>query len=420
MKKLKGNNLLQKEISYEKFAVYFFSFLIFYKIIGVTIHKQYGFGFYYWGIQDPILFFVSFLFILSKLNKVSIILQPKFFLLNLFFIFIIAYQFYYLINDNNPLRTYEDLATFLFKDVTYILVTITSILIFRNLVYYSKIKVLLYLYLLTILSFFIYDFHIQKNIILALTFGPNFSYLLKDSLPGYTWGFHLFFSPFFTVFSIYLLTFLKQFKRNRLLVLVSFLTIYVLILAGGRGTLLCFLLVLFLFILSKKAKIISLLLGLALITIMPFVVDFFSDNQRIYDLLTFNIQNDGSGQGRLNQLLLNSKIIENNLFLGEFLSYKEGQYIHNMLSILQDYGLFVFILFIFILLHSLTLFIFNNNLIKNDIDFIIARNIFFYSLIEIIFFKYSSTIQSLLMPLITYGYIVYKTNNIQGNNIEKY
>lgn len=406
-------------ISYKKFAIYFFTFLIFYKIIGVTIHKQYGFGFFYWGIQDPILFFVSFLFILSNLNKVSVISQPRFLLFNLFFIFIISYQIYYLIDFNNPLRTQEDLAIILFRDIGYILIVVTSIFIFRDLVYFSKIKVLKFLYFLTVISFFIYDFHIQKNILLALTIGPNFSVLLKNTLPGYTWGFHLYFSAFFAIYSIYILTIFKQLQEKRLLVLISFISIYVLILAGGRGSLLCFLIVLFLFIFSKKAKLIFILLSILLFTSASFIIDFFSDNQRIYELLTFNIAEDGSAQGRIKLLANNLKIINNNLFLGEFQSYIEGNYIHNMLSILQDYGLFVFILFILILLHGLKLFILNIKSIKNDLDFLISRNIFIFSLLEHLLFKYSSSMQELLVIFITYGYIIYKIYLTQGNKIER-
>jgi len=399
------------------------SILFFYQLIGVTIHKQYGFGFFYWPIQEGLLVFFSLFYLLGDRNAAKYILKPPFYLLHFFIWLIIIIQITYLL-ASYPIKIDKiEQYQILISNFSYYVISMALILNFETILCYINRNKLFILYFIILFFFFLYDFHIQKNAMFALTIGPNFSPKIQESLPGYTWGFHLFFSPFFAILSIVVILYLKKKNHMVLYSLLTILSLYVLLLAGGRGTLLSFFTVLFLFIFSKRAKIITIISIIGITTTASFLIDIFSDNPRMHELLTFNLGNDPSGQGRIKLLEQNLRIINDNFFIGSFHSYYHGKYIHNILSILQDYGFWVFLYFWTIIFHGIYLFIFTikKHSLLDDFALDTARIIFFFSLIDHLLFKYSSTIRELTPIIVTYGYaiLVLNTNYLEKTTKER-
>ena len=404
--------LRNKHIAYLLFSV-----LILYQLIGVTIHKQYGFGFFYWPIQEGLLIFLSLLFFLTNSDKLKWIFSPKFYLFHLYVLVIILFQMGYLFFYKIDHFDKNEILIVLIGNINYYFISITLILNFNNLIVFANEKYVLIIYFIIVFSFFLYDFHIQDEIFLALTLGPNFPPSLMDALPGYTWGFHLFFSPYFAIYTLFTLSILKENKHYFSLYLISIISLYVLLLSGGRGTFLSFAVVLFLLIYSKKAKIVSILIITFIIYLTTFVADTFSENKRMLELLTFNFGNDGSTIGRLELLNSNLIVIKDNFFLGSYHSYIGSEYMHNILSILQDFGVLGFIIILAIILHGFYLFLSHIKSKNKDITILLAGNIFVFSTIDHTLFKNSSNIVQILPLLVSYCYLILalKTKYIQNN-----
>lgn len=387
-------------------TIFLFSILVLYQTIGVTIHDQYGFGFFYWPIQEGLLVVASLYYILININRVKILFDPKFFLYHLYILIIILYlSTYYLFYkvdavDNN------DIGISILHTFDFYLISLALVLNFKNLILLSKLKKILLVYALVVASFFIFTIHIQENIFLALTMGPNFPPQMMDTLPGYTWGFHLFFSTFFIALTFYLIFMLKKENKQLLLYMISFMSLYVLLLAGGRGSLLTFSIVLFLFTLPKKASMLFLSFFILISFSTNFLVDTFSGNERMYKLLIFDLGDDGSANGRSMVFHMNLKIIEQNLLVGSYHQYAGGWYIHNILSILQDYGILAFATILIIILHAIYLSLFKTRGMNNEISVLIARNIFLFETLDHLFFKYSTDMSSLLLFFTSYLYLI--------------
>ena len=94
---------------------------------------------------------------------------------------------------------------------------------------------------------------------------------------------------------------------------------------------------------------------------------------------------------------------------------------HNILSILQDFGLLGFLVIMAIIIHGFYLYLTYIKSKKNDVSILLAGNIFVFSLIDHVLFKNSSNIIQILPLLIGYCYMVLALNTkyIQNNTNSK-
>jgi hypothetical protein len=120
------------------------------------------------------------------------------------------------------------------------------------------------------------------------------------------------------------------------------------------------------------------------------------------------MENDGSALGRLELLMTNLRVIEDNFLLGSYHSYIDSNYIHNILSIMQDYGAVGFVVILSIIFHGSYLYLFKNK--KNDMALLIAGSVFFFAVVDAILFKYSSSLRSILPIIVSYGYMILALN----------
>lgn len=399
----------------ECFAIALYSIMFLYQIFGVMIHKQYGFGFFYWPVQQAFLLLISLVLIIFS-NKIKYVFSQGY-LYHLLFISLILFQIIYIIiYDYANYLPFDEKLSIFFDTISWYIISLAMIMTYP---YLFKFKNILYLYIIyfsLIFLFFIYLIHIYPtDYIQALIRGAGIPYSKRSLYYGYEVGFHLFFSSYFAIFSFFVLSYIK---RNSMFLFVSLLSIYILYLASGRGTLLAYLTVFTIFFLSKKAKIITLLL-LAILFVLGNTQEFqnllMEANPGMY-FLFYGIEDDPSGQGRLIQLEQNWEYIKNNFITGGLRSDtlvfgEKGSYIHNILSFLQNYGIIVFLLLIVLLVHGLYVIVSTNS---GDKAYFIATVVFSYFFIEILLFKTVGEIRSILPLVITYNYLLfykYKTTS---------
>ncbi len=404
------NSKASKNIEF--FAIALFSIMFLYQIFGVMIHKQYGFGFFYWPVQQSFLLLISLVLIIFS-NKVKYVFSLGY-LYHLLFISLVVFQIIYIIIDNYAnYLPFEDKLSILFDTISWYIISLAMIITYPYLFKFKNNLYLYIIYFLIVFIFFMYLLHLYPNdYVQTLMLGADIPYDNRSSYGGYEVGFHLFFSPYFAIFSFFVLSYTK---RTSMFLLISFLSIYILFLASGRGSLLAYLVVFTIFFLSRKTKIIILLL-LVLIIILgntqEFQNFFMETNPRMY-FLFYGIEDDPSGQGRMLQLAKNWEYIKDNPITGGLKSDilvfgKKGAYIHNILSFLQNYGIIIFSILIMIIIHGLYLLI---TTYSRDKAYFVATIVFSYFLIEILLFKSVGGIRAILPLIISYfSLLTYKYN----------
>lgn len=415
-------------LSAKTLAFTLFSLFFIYQMIGVMIHKQYGFGFFYWPIQMYGMALVSFFVILNK-GKDIIKLSTYLSLFNLYFFSVLAFQIMYLSSNTLNLSYIDnqEILEILIETILWYLVTLVMCFYYKNFLNLLKTNTLLIIYILIIILFFMFIIKLNLNfsgdISRAFWIGANFPTVIvqKLSSSGYVQGFHLYFSPLFAIFSIVYIFILQKEGKKSLSYFIFIISIYILFLASGRGSLLSFILVTSIFLFNKKTLfyfILFCILVFLIVSNSDFLYLLSEKNQRLYDILTLNFDDDKSSVGRLRQLEYNMNYIYDNWYTGGLRSYYailgKGQYIHNILGVLQEYGFVPFSILIFLFLHGLFLCL----KIKNKEDYIvnISKSIFIYMLIESLLFKHISEIKILIPLIISYYYLI-KTYKEEKNVI---
>jgi hypothetical protein len=247
----------------------------------------------------------------------------------------------------------------------------------------SNTKKLFYFYIGIVLLFFYVLFKFTSSVQFALIFGMIFE---DEKLA--TSGFHLFFAYWFAIYSIVLLVLYRD-KRIKFF-LIGLVSLYILYLAGGRGTFLTFG---FVFFLMQTKQIKITLVGLVFIIFTYFIGvipkdELTYEQTRYVNLLNFEFTKDASYNDRLKQLDINFQSIDNNLFTGWFKSHivliEQGKYIHNFFSVLQDYGIVTFLLLLLFIFFAYISVLFQKN---NIFGTILIKYLFLYSTVEIFLFK---------------------------------
>jgi hypothetical protein len=407
------NNLVtKKNISIALFGLFFI-----YQMIGVMIHKQYGFGFFYWPVQLYGMALIVFFVILTNITNI-LKTASYLYLFNLYFFSILAFQLLYLLNDSLALvyLPNEEIIEIIIETILWYFIALVMCFYYEYILNILKTNKLLLIYILIVIFFFMYIIKLNQNfsgdISRAFIVGANFPTLsiAKLSESGYVRGFHLYFSPLFAIFSMALIFILRNEGKVKLSYFIYFISIYLLLLASGRGSLLSFIFVTSIFLFTKKTMI-YLMFFFAFCYLILTSTDILSllseSNQRLYDILTLNFDDDKSSVGRLRQLEYNLNYIYENWYTGGLRSYYailgKGEYIHNILGVIQEYGFIPFLTLIFLFLHGLYL------CIKIKIDnyiVTISKAIFIYMIIESILFKHISEIKILIPAIISYYYLI--------------
>jgi hypothetical protein len=415
------NLINNRNISYYLFGLFFI-----YQMIGVMIHKQYGFGFFYWPVQLYGMAIISFLVFLLNINSLMKIWKPLL-LFNFYFFSILVFQLFYLFNDNLSLSYFskEEVFNILIETVLWYIITLVMAFYYDKMINTLTINKMSIIYGIILILFFMYVIKLNQNfssdISRAFWIGANFPtiYVMNLSESGYVRGFHLYFSPLFSIFSIVFIFILQKEKKIILSYSIFILSIYILFLASGRGSLITFIFINLIFLLNKKTLFYLLSISFFLYIIInstDLLILLSERNQRLYDILTLNFSDDNSSIGRIKQFEYNVRFIYENWYTGGLRSYYailgKGQYIHSVLSVLQEYGFIAFSALIFLFIHGLYLII----KIKNNYFIVlISKAIFLYILIEVFLFKYVSEIKILIPLIISYYYLI-KTYK-EGKNV---
>lgn len=400
-------------------AILMFSILILYQVIGVTIHSQYGFGIFYWPIQDYLLLILALFYILSNIDEIKLVYAPSsMYLYHFYVLALLLFELIYIwVMPETRTLDHEQKLTIFHDTIIYYFISLVLMLNFKRILSLITSKNMLIIYAAVIFFFFLYNFHthfflLHDGFLEALIIGQSLPTQVKEMLPGYSRGFHLFFSPLFVIFSLAVILKLKDDGKYFLLYFVSVLTLYVLMLAGGRGTLFSFFIVIFLFAFSRKAKVVTLIAIIVLFSFAQMLESLGLLNERMFDILTFNFEEDGSSQGRLEQFEAAILIIKNNYILGVLHPFQPGQYPHSILSVWEEYGLLPFVLLLAIISHGTYLFIFKKT--EKTFIYLYAKSIFFATVLDHIFFKYTSQLNGILFIIIPYYFIV--SNSILGSS----
>jgi hypothetical protein len=407
------NFINNKNIAFSLYGLFFL-----YQIFGVMIHKQYGFGFFYWPVQLYGMAIISFFILLTNIHNIFKI-SAKLLIFNLYFLSILSFQLLYLYSNSLDLFYLNDdeIIEIIIETVLWYFIALVMIFYYENILNFLNSKKLLIIYILIILIFIMYiiklNLTFSSDISRAFWIGANFPSLsiskLSDS--GYVKGFHLYFSPLFALFSIVYIFILQKEGKKRLSYFIFIISIYILFLASGRGSLLSFIFVTSIFLFNKKTLFYFILFCIFVFLIVSnsdFLNLLSEKNQRLYDILTLNFDDDKSSVGRLRQLEYNMNYIYDNWYTGGLRSYYailgRGEYIHNVLGVLQEYGFVPFSILIFLFLHGLFLCL----KIKKTDDYIvnISKSIFIYMLIESLLFKHISEIKILIPLIISYYYLI--------------
>lgn len=395
-------------------AVYLYSIFFLYEMFGVMIHQLYGFGFFWWPIQMYAMLILSFIYIANLYNlkqiKNTIISLGVF---NLYVITMLTMQIIYLFYPDfySAYMIETELLEILTETILWYMIAIVMAMNYKNLLRALSLRYLFIVYLLLVFFFFMYIIKLNlfygAGVDRALWLGANFpSEDIELFLSGYVRGFHLYFSPLFAIYSLLLIAYLQKARKYNISYIVFFITIYILFLASGRGSLLVFMLTFTIFFTQRKIFIYMTILILVMSVVGAPILDLLAEkNERLYNLLTFNLKEDSSSAGRLEQLRVNLEYIQNNLLTGGIRSYyttAARNYIHNTLNVLQEYGIVTFIFLVMFYLRGSFLLLFKSE--KHD-GLLIAKAIFFYTLIEAVLFKSIHEVKILIPMLIAYGFL---------------
>lgn len=195
----------------------------------------------------------------------------------------------------------------------------------------KKITIVWFIYL-------IFCFNIVSNLFLG--YGGN--------LLGETGLNYIDLADKFAFISLLLIT-LSNTDRNR--IIFFSITLIILFFVPSRATFAAFILSSMIYITIEsrftKKNIIKILLAIIMLfTIIKFIPSVVIENNRIFNTNFLTLE-DSSLEKRVNILDVNLKLIENYILFGRFMGSYEvfgesGHYIHSYLSILQEYGIFLF------------------------------------------------------------------------------
>jgi len=402
--------MINKFLSHYYISIFSFGLLFIYQMIGVAIHKQFGFGFFYWPVQEYLLLILSLITILGFKEKIFQFYDKSSLIFHIYFLSIISFLFVYIFVENysNHIMNSEK-SIILFETIIWYIISLVLAFNLKELNKNITIKLLTIIYFIVLLFFFIYIIKLNAkygaDIFRALIVGANFDSSRINqflSASGYVKGFHLYFSPMFSIFSIFYLYKIKENNKNISFFIIYILSIYILFLASGRGSLLAFTFSTFLFMTNIKTKIISLFI--IVFTFLPFANYIEEHNPRFYNAITLNVEDDPSAIGRIKDFNHNMEYIENNLLVGGLRGYFEinSAYIHSALAILQEYGILIFLIFISMIIHSGIIFL----KLKNHPQFIFIGSWLSYVIIDMALFKYIHEFKTMILFSIIYLYML--------------
>ncbi len=388
-----------------------FGLLFIYQMIGVSIHKQFGFGFFYWPVQEYLLLILSLIIIFGFKERFIKFYDKSSLIFHLYFFSIISFLIIYIIIEkySNHL-IYEQKIKIFFETIIWYVISLVMAFNLKELNKNITLKILTIAYFIILLFFFIYIIKLNSkygsDIFRALVVGANFdSNKINQflSASGYVKGFHLYFSPLFAIFSIYYLYKIKENGKSILFFIIFLLSIYILFLASGRGSLLAFTFSVFLFMVNIKNKLISILI--LFFTFLPFANYIEEHNPRFYNLITFNLEDDPSARGRIMDFNHNMEYIQDNLIVGGLRGYHEinSAYIHGALAILQEYGILIFFIFISMIIHSGLLLI----KLQKHPQYIFVASWLSYTVIDMALFKYTHEFKTMILFSIIYLYMIH-------------
>lgn len=410
-----------KNISYALFALFFL-----YQMFGVMIHRQYGFGFFYWPLQLYLMFMISFFYFINKFDEIKDVMN-SISIISIYFILLVSFQMMYYFNDNfAPYLSEAEILDILFEEtILWFIIAMVMSKLFKTVVDNLSIKKMFIILFFLILFFFVYIYKLNQNFgadfIRIFLIGANFPTIYIDKFlsdSGYVRGFHLYFSPLFAMFMLLFIIKLQEVSRYSLSYFIFFISIYILFLASGRGSLLTFGFISLFFVFPKKFLFLFMsffILFVVFLVNSDLMMLLQEYNERLYDIFTLNFLDDNSTLGRINQFNLNMDYIYNNWLVGGLRSYYtilgESEYIHNILSVLQEYGIIPFTVLILFFLHGLYLVL---TIKSKDVYIRISKAIFIYMTIECFLFKYVHEIK-ILIPLIISYYILNSSRKVQND-----
>jgi len=400
-------------------------------MVGVMVHKQYGFGFFYWPVQmyamgliGSVFYFIGPAKLFGMISKIP--------LFNTYFLLILSIQLTSFLNRQSyvPYLEDEELVSIITETIIWYFVLIPMIIHYERLVKLASIKIMTLIYFVIVILFFLYVIKLNVRfgggVIRAFWVGANFPTIDIDpflSASGYVKGFHLYFSPLFSIFSLLFIALLKDKKKSMTSYGLYVFSLYILFLASGRGSLIAFMVVaLYYYFRDKKAlyTLLVLLVSIVFLISSGFFDELAENNSRLFDLLTLNFEEDNSSLGRLQQFEMNTRYINANWLLGGIRSYYtilgEGEYIHNVLSVWQEYGLITFLVLILLFMKGSYLVLTK----KGDAyPYLLAKAIFIYMLLEAAMFKNIHEVKILIPLIITYYYILNYRSNVKYASINE-
>lgn len=348
--------------------IYFILLLIYIFILPITLYQNYlgNFPYIYSNLYNGMSIVAIFIVIISK-DKINFVDMTSLSIFILMFIVIMVDYFYY----GKSYDVFYDNSTVLAR-------AFTLYIIGRGIRFGQKY------YYLVLISFIFFVI----SIFLYLD-GP-----LRIFLDFEGSGVYLFLGDTFAMLSLLLLT--NNYKKYKNLNLIIFiLSIFVLFIIGSRDALFVYIAVSFLYFYKsfnfmKLASIFLIIFS----TVIVFTEynNIVIENNRMFSVISGNLKNDNSQISRVVQNEFGINDISNNIFLGSYANQyyslnSMGSYMHNILSYYRQFGLFVFLLIIFLLLfvskRYFEYFILNHTKIEAYIPylslFIVLECIFFRS-----------------------------------------
>jgi hypothetical protein len=311
--------------------VSFILLMIYIFILPVTLYQNflgnlpYMYSFLYNGMS-----IVAILIVIRFKNKINFVDMTSLSIFILMFSVIMVDYFYYG-------KSYD-----VFYDNSSILVrALTLYIIGRSVTFSQKY------YYLVLISFIFFVI----SIFLYLD-GP-----LRIFLDFEGSGVYLFLGDTFAMLSLLLLT--NNYKNYKNLNLVIFvLSIFILFVIGSRAALFVYIAVSLLYFFKNYNYMKLASIFLIIFSIVIVFIDHNNiviENNRIFSVISGNLKNDSSKISRvvLDDYGIND--ISNNIFSGSYANQyyslnSSGSYMHNILSYYRQFGLFVFIFIIFLLL----------------------------------------------------------------------
>lgn len=351
----------------------------------------------YWGLANILLISpVSLLFMLNiRKTGYRIYLVELFFLIYiLYFLFVVGFAFAK--NKSNVITT---------AHLSIIIQFVCLFMIFRLVDFHNSNFKTWNLITWHILSFLIVGFAIIE----PLKISPNMDSAVKDNLATYQ-------SFGFVYLVVTVITIVLQ-KNSILRVYVFVIAIFCLFINGSRSDILAMGIGMTILEAIKVGKLRVLLTSLILapffVTLVIIVEQYFPYSR---GLLIFSLQGDNSLSQRLNQLERGLAVISNNYLTGDYASYKEGEYIHNILSAWVDLGLIGFLYYIILILFCSIYSILIK--MRSDSNNIYLESAICFFLISIILLAVAKTFTYLLVP-ISIGLLA---NSLQKKNksLEKF